>query len=305
MLPRLLFTGGSGLLAINLALLLRQHFEVISILHSRVVSINGVQATIVDLANVDEVKKKFQDLKPFAVIHAAGMTDVAECQKNPSAAFHANDFIAGNIAKACCDLGIKMVHISTDHIFDGQSEMLVETTPPAPLNVYAASKLAGEVSVAKNCKDALIVRTNFFGWGTCYRHSFSDFVFNNLRSERKIGLYSDIYFTPILIERLCVLIMQLVRACETGIYHLTGDDRVSKFVFGVQLAKIFNLNQDLIRPIQYFGEDTVLLPRPKDMSLSNNKATEFVGHRIGSVETFLLALKSQRNTGVHKEIRAI
>ena len=106
---------------------------------------------------------------PKVVIHTAGMTNVDGCDDDPNAANFINGILPANLAKVCHDLGIKFVHISTDHLFDGTESFVSEEASPKPLNAYGYSKTLGEEGVMKNNKDALIVRCNFFTWAPSYR----------------------------------------------------------------------------------------------------------------------------------------
>ena len=123
--------------------------------------------------SVEEIKKKLKSVNADIVINCIGQTNVETCEANPKLAEFANIEIAGNISKACGSCGIKLVHISTDHLFDGQESFVSELTPYSPLNNYGISKSKeGEQEVLKNNSDAIIIRTNFFGSGPSYKASF-------------------------------------------------------------------------------------------------------------------------------------
>ena len=108
-------------------------------------------------------------LKPSLVIHAAGLTSVEVCEERPIFAEHINIDLAGNLAKVCANLKLPFVHISTDHLFSGDAVNSDENCPIAPLNVYAQTKALAEYIVLKEHPKALVIRTNFYGWGTSYR----------------------------------------------------------------------------------------------------------------------------------------
>ena len=190
MRPLLVLTGGSGLLSLNCAVLLRGQYDVVLLQHKRDVTLGGAVSMKVDLGSVDAIRDCLVQLKPKVLIHAAGLTDVAYCEKNPSLAHAVNAKIAGVVAEACEQTGTKMVHISTDHLSDGTLHRATETDKVGPLNVYGESKLCGEQAVLENNSQPIIVRTNFFGWGTSFRASFSDFIYRNLSSNKPVNLYS-------------------------------------------------------------------------------------------------------------------
>ena len=144
-----------------------------------------------------------------------------------------------------------MVYLSTDHIFDVDNSNATEISKPNPINIYAKSKLKGELFIKKNCENALIIRSNFFGWGTTYRLSFSDFLFQHLSQNKEVFLYDNIFYTPILLDELIIGIIRLLKSEEKGIYHIVGDESLSKFDFGNELASIFGLDNSLIRAVKY------------------------------------------------------
>ncbi len=270
MRKKILFTGGSGLLALNSALYLRNDFEVYLGLHNRIINLQDVHTCKIDLENEQELEKELIRINPDILINAAGMTNVEECEANPEEAKKINGIIPGMLARLSKKLNIYFVHISTDHLFDGTKSFQTEEDTISPINEYGKSKAKGEQEVIKYNKDALIVRTNFFGWGTSYRQSFSDFIINSLRQEKKITLYSDVYFTPIFIQTLIELIQVLIKNNRTGIINIVGNERISKYDFGILIAEIFGLNKNLIEKGLIVNNKN-LVQRPKDMSLSNHK----------------------------------
>ena len=241
MKKKVLITGGSGLLAVNWALSICDEYEVILLLHQRKIYLNGVKTDIASISSLDECKAVLDRHKPDVVIHTAGLTSVEGCEENPNLAQEVNVDSAKNIAIACDKQNIKLVHISTDHFFSGEGNFVTEESDTTPINNYAKTKLEGEQQVQESCKDALIVRTNFFGWGVEYRQSFSDFIINKLRSDETVDLFSDVFFTPILAEELSKKTHQLVDANLSGVFNIVGSERLSKYEFGIKLANCFDL----------------------------------------------------------------
>lgn len=275
MRKKILFTGGSGLLALNGALYLRNDFEVYLGLHSRIINLQGVHTCKLDLENEQALEKELLRIKPDILINAAGMTHVEECELKPNEADKINAIIPGVLARLSKELDIYFVHISTDHLFDGTKSFQTEEDIVSPLNVYGKSKAKGEQEVLKNNNEALIVRTNFFGWGTSYRQSFSDFIINSLRQEKKITLFSDVYYTPILIQTLIDQIQLLIKDKIKGIINIVSDERISKYDFGVLVAEIFELDKSLIEEGSIENNKS-LIKRPRDMSLSNFKIKNII-----------------------------
>ena len=188
MQKKVLITGGSGLLAVNWALSIRDKYAVVLILHKRKVYVPGVDIDIASLNSKEECRYVIDKHRPDIVINTLGLTSVEKCEKKPKVAHKVHVEIPNNIAVTCDDLNIKLVHISTDHIFSGKSQMSFEDEIADPVNIYAKTKYLGELIVQNNCKSSLIVRTNFFGWGPSYRQSFSDMIISNLRKSPGLEL---------------------------------------------------------------------------------------------------------------------
>jgi dTDP-4-dehydrorhamnose reductase len=296
MKPGILITGGSGLLAVNWAAAVGHRYAVTLGLHERRIVVQGAECRVISLDSTEAIIATIRQARAVVVVHSAAMTSVDACEAAPEVARHANVEIARNVAEACNSLGTKLVHISTDHVFDGTRAMLDERSAISPINVYARTKARGEEAVLDACPSTIVVRTNFFGWGLPYRKSFSDTIIHSLRTGQEIGLFTDAYFTPILMGSLIDAANDLVDACASGIFHVVGDERISKYDFGLKIARTFGLNARLIKPT-FLAERSDLTPRPSDLSLDNRKLRAAVGHDIGDVHTqlaFLLARESNK-----------
>ena len=304
MKKKIFITGGSGLLAINWALAVRDKFDVILNMNNRDISLKGSVIKKINLNSINPIFNFLKSERPDYVLHTAGMTNVDDCEKNPNLAYETNVGLTENVARACKNLEIPLIHISTDHLFNGTSSLADEQKITSPLNVYGKTKAEAEEKVLSINPNSLIIRTNFYGWGTNYRISLSDYIFNALKQNQQIILFKDIFFTPILIEVLANMTMELSEKGAHGIFHITGDDRVSKYDFGVLLAREFGFNSTLISE-GFVGEQKDLVSRPKDMSLSNSKISQFLGKKIGSLSAHLNLLHKQKNAGFAKEVNVL
>lgn len=132
----------------------------------------------------------------------------------------------------------------------------------------------------------MIIRTNFFGWGTSYRNSLSDYIIKNLSLNKKIFLNDDIYFNPVYLGNLIECINKLIIQNKFGIYNITSNKQISKFSFGKKLAKIFDLDDNLIK--KNIKTDVL---KPKNMSLNNNKIKKLINSKFLNLSNNLLNLK--------------
>ncbi len=137
MKTRVLITGGSGLLAVNWALSIRNNYAVTLLLHRRKIYLTGIGTDIASLDSLDECISVLSKYQPDIVIHTAGLTDVEKCESSPDLAQEVNVDLAKNMALACSEQGVKLVHISTDHLFSGDQELVTEEVETSPVNNYA------------------------------------------------------------------------------------------------------------------------------------------------------------------------
>ena len=300
----ILITGGSGLLALNWALAIRERYSVTLGLHERDISLAGIQTRQIELESVSHLVRVFEAVQPQMVIHTAGLTNVEECEAKPDLAQHINVELAANVAQACAKLGLSLVHISTDHLFSGEESLVDETHPIAPKNVYGRTKAKAEFRVLAAHAQALVIRTNFYGWGTSYRRSISDVLIEALRSGKELTLFKDVIYTPNIIESVAQAVLDLVNLKAKGIFHVVGDERISKYEFGLKIAEGFNLDSSLVKP-GFLAEQASLVQRPHDMSLSNKKTCNLLGRKLGGVAEHIARLHWQEQNGLAQELQAI
>ncbi len=298
---RILITGGAGMLAVNCALQLRHSRQIMLALHTRKLSLPGVQALPLALDTAPAALAAISAIKPDCVIHTAALTSVEQCEANPALGQQVNVELAANVAAACAQLSIALVHISTDHLFDGSQPLVDEDTPVSPMNRYGQSKAEAEQAVLAFHPASLVIRTNFYGFGPPWRPSFSDIILNGLRAGRELRLLTDVYYSPLLLQDMIQAMLELVEGGYRGIFNVVGDQRLSKHEFGMLMAGAFGLDPSPLRPVQI--EDLAhLAQRPTDMSLSNAKLVRTLGRAIGNVGAQLLRLKQLETSGFKVEV---
>jgi dTDP-4-dehydrorhamnose reductase len=235
-------------------------------------------------------------------VHTAGLTSVEKCENNPELAHFINVELSIMIANATKALNIPMVHISTDHLFEGNNANLSELEPVNGINVYGKTKALAEKYVAEINPDSLIIRSNFYGWGTSYRKSFSDQIICSLRNSQELHLFDDVFYTPILVDNLIQAVHDLLDREAKGIYNVVSDDRISKYEFGILLAEEFKLDKSFIHRITLKSQFNLVM-RPQDMSLSNLKVREFLGRNLGTVKQHIEQLHLQEDDEKTKKIQ--
>ncbi len=267
---RILITGGSGLLALNWALRCRDDHDVHSIVHHRDINLDGITTHIVGLDDGTAFQNFLERVNPDLVVHTAGLTNVEECEQFPQKSLHANVNLAKSVSLACAAYSVRLLHVSTDHLFDGKKAYIDEQAEIVALNQYARHKAAAETAVQLHMPNALIVRTSFFGWGPDYRYSLSDQIINSLKRNDVFTMFDDVFFTALSTGRLIDLSMDAVRREISGILNLCSGERISKYAFSVKIAKAFGYDPEVIQPIQASRMRGGVL-RPLDLSLSNKR----------------------------------
>jgi dTDP-4-dehydrorhamnose reductase len=304
MMPSVLVTGGAGLLGVNWAASIRDRCAVTLGLHEREIELRKTRSTRLSLESVDVLQRILDRLDCSLVIHTAGMTNVEACESEPERARYANIDLAVNVAKACARSGSALVHISTDHLFGDERAVIEEEDPVSPTNVYGHTKAEAEVRVLDEYPAALVVRTNFYGWGPRYRRSFSDFIVDSLRRGARTALFRDVSYAPILMEALITAVHDLVDSGARGIYHVVGDDHVTKYEFGMRLAGQFGLDSSLIDACS-IDDKPWLVARPRSMNLSNSKARSALDRPLGGIQEHLVRLQEQERSDTVREIRSL
>lgn len=293
---RVFITGISGLLGINAAHVWSAEHEVSGCFHAHPVDLPGVRVHAVDLTEPQAIAHLLEDARPELVLHTAGLTNVDACEEQPALARQLNVDVASRVARAAAAVGAQLVHISTDHLFSGVRPLWTEDDPPEPVNVYAETKRQAERLTLEAAPNALIVRTNFYGWGTPTRTSFSDWILAGLETGRGVDMFRDIFFTPLLVNDLVEAVMRLVVRGARGILHVAGGQRLTKRDFGITLAAVFGHPTDLIRSISV-ADVPLKARRPRDMSLDSSRAATILGRPLPDAETGLLRLRRLRDEG--------
>lgn len=244
-----------------------------------------------DLAQPIDVDAVLERSNPDVIVYVAGLTDVDGCEANEALAERLHAGAALEFATAASK-NRKFLYISTDHLWDGKKQNVLEQEPLHPLNAYARTKALGEKLVLDGNPDALILRTNFFGNGLAWRKSLSDWMVERLSNGQTLSAFVDAYFTPISMPLLSRLILSATEEDLSGVYHCCGAERVSKFEFANRLAQHFGLDQSLVAPA-LLSEARLKAPRPLDMSLSTEKLANALGHALPSLLDSLDAISGR------------
>jgi len=290
---RLLITGANGLLGNKAVVLASRNYEVTPLHHAKPLHNNSLE---VDIANKEQVFGIFRKLQPNAVIHAAAETDVDKCETQKEHAWNVNVEGTRNVAEACAEVNTKLIHISTDYVFDGEKGYYKEEDKPNPISYYGLTKLEGERRVIALCKNYAILRTSvIYGWHP-WKQNFATWVISQLRQNKEISVVEDHYNTPTLADNLAELVLEALQRGLKGLYHASGSERISRYEFAKKIAESFQLDSSLIKPIRMSQLAAWIARRPRDSSLSTDKIRKQLRTRPLNITEGLDRMKKEAET---------
>ena len=245
---RILVTGASGLLGINLAVEANKQHEVIGVVNTQALSGTPFRLLTAELLAKDAFAELLDRVQPDWVIHCAALANLDECEEDPAFAELINAVLPGEIARVCRNRA-RLLHISTDAVFDGSREHVTEEDEPNPLSVYGRTKLSAERAVMDANPNAIIARVNLFGWSLKGKRSLAEWFYYNMQAGKAVKGFTDVRFKPMLANQLTGVLLDMLEAKLSGIFHVVGADCISKYDFGLAIARQCGLDENLISPV--------------------------------------------------------
>jgi len=246
---------------------------------------NDNETIQLDITNQNQVYELITYHKPNVIINCISRNDIDNLEKNPKLATNVNVKGIKNLAEICKKTGIRLIHISTDSIFDGIKNMYLENDKPNPINNYAKSKLKGENEIIKKCNNFVIIRTNLFGI-----NEFGKYLLNNiitkLKNKEKIIGFNDVIFNPLSVENLAQQIVDVSLSDYKGILNLASDKPISKLEFCQIIAKKLDFENFSITS-ESVDKYNFLAKRPKNTSLDNTLSKSIVKHKSLNFEEWI------------------
>lgn len=246
----------------------------------------GGIATKLDLINQNDIISVLDKIKPDRIIHLAAITNVDLCEKEKDLATKINEKATEIIAKHAAKQNTFFVYVSTDYIFDGINGMKKENDVPNPLGFYGKSKLAGELALNNLASSYSIARTSTpFGIHKI-KKSFPLWVKKNLEEKKEISVLTNQFTSPTYVPNLSKMLIEVATRQITGIVHLAGATRISRYQFAEMITDKLNLDKSLLKPTKT-DEMTWEAQRPKDSSLDVSLATEILNEKPQKIEQSL------------------
>lgn len=251
----------------------------------------GVDIDEIDITSLDSTERIIRTLKPEIVINCAAYTDVDGCESNVETAMQVNGEGVAHLAMASREIGARLVHVSTDYVFDGgKGSPYVEDDAPCPLGVYGESKLAGELNAGFN-PDHLIVRTQWL-----YGLHGKNFVETMLRlavEKDELAVVDDQFGSPTWTVDLAHAILALLKSGQRGVYHAAN----SGFCSWNEFAKAIFEEAGLSVKVNGMTTDELNRParRPLYSTLDCSKFEQNAGFRLQPWRSAMKAYLQLRN----------
>lgn len=245
-----------------------------------------------DVTSQESVREVLETVHPEIIIHAAAKADVDFCESNHDVSFGVNVRGSENLVKQAELIGARFIYLSTDLVFDGEEGDYSEDDNPNPTSFYGATKLEAEERVLNLSHKALVLRLSLL-YGN-RGHSNVGFVYRlleSLKTGKPFKLFTDQYRTPLYLEDVADALREITLDTSlSGLYHLGGPERVSRWEFGQVLAEVFGFSKKLLLPIKM--EDLPeMLTRSRDCSLDSTKICRKLDLRPTTVRQELQKLK--------------
>lgn len=300
-----LVTGASGLLGLNFCLAVdgKKH-KVTGVDNRNPLKWINFKMLQANLTKPGSVQRIIEEVKPDVILHCAANANVDDCESHPDEAEAVNSVLPGEIAEIASKQKIKMIHISTDAVFDGEAGNYSESDLPNPLSVYALTKLRGENAVLAANPHALVMRVNFYGWSITGKRSLAEFFAYNLADKKQLKGFTDIFFCPMMVLDLVDTLVEATDKGLNGLFHCVGPEAMSKFDFGQAVARQFEFDPELISPASIL-DGGLTAARSPNLTLSTAKLSSALGHPLPEFLTGLKKFHSQYRHGFPEMIKTL
>ena len=270
---RVTVTGANGLVGSRLCrLLVVEGHEVTAVARGQRRLVGDHPYLSCDLTEAEEVEKALAAARPEVVVHAASMTEVDACERDPAAAWAANVLATANVARHARAGGAHLVHVSTDYVFDGRDGPDDEDARPNPSGVYARTKWLAEEAVRLLAASWAIARTAVvYGYPPSQRPNFGSWLLDTLRGGKTARLFVDQWVSPSLALNVADMLAELATRRLPGIWNVAGAEVVNRMQFGEALADVFALDRRLLVSTR-IADAGLASPRPPRSGLKVGKA---------------------------------
>ncbi len=287
-----MLTGATGFLGRRLLPGLAEAWQVIAA--SR--SVEGPDTVALNLADPDSLVRAFDAVLPSFVVHAGAIADPDECERNPALAWRINVEAVKILAERCARSRARLLHFSTDYVFDGEQGCYSEDDATRPLSAYGRGKLESEQAVLALCPGAVVLRvSNAYGRPLGDRTCFVDVLQADLAAGRAVPGFIDQWRTSTAADQLPEVVRRLLADPDLrGIFHWGGADRTTRYEAVLTFCRVMGYDERLIYPARA-ADKKFLAPRPRDTSLNSSRLAAALGLAPIGLQEGFAALKRARD----------
>lgn len=223
-----------------------------------------------DMQEEGRVRALLRERRPAVVAVPAANPYVDYCERHPEETRRVNVDGTLNVARACREIGARMIFFSSDYVFDGVKGVYGEDDAPSPINEYGRQKAEAERGVLAAGPGNLVLRTSgAYGW-QWEPKNFVLQIRGRLSQGQAMSVADDIRYNPTYVENLAEITAELVEAGASGVFHVVGAEEIVRFEFAARVARAFGLDASLLRPVPAARLNSPT-PRPRESSLRTDK----------------------------------
>lgn len=300
-MKKLFIFGVGGLLGYRISLLAKNRFEVYGSYNERNPQFNFANIQKINILDKNRTKEALTSINPDYVIITSALSNVDYCESHKDEAKKNNVDAVSNIFELCEQLGSKLIHISSDSVFDGTKKYpYVEDDKPNPINFYGKTKLDSEKIVLKNSNNLVVRASVLYGWLPDYlvkipsssmKHSnFVQWLIQNLKNHKDVNIVTDEISSPILVDDFAKSIIHLIDGDFKGLYHSSPPIQISRFDFSIKIANHLGLDEKYIHPIsnKELGRNVIT---GKNKCLDSSKICKYTGFDFLDLDESIEKLK--------------
>ena len=289
---KILVLGGSGLIGDHFITNSKPH-DIISTYQNNKIKFTNI---VTLKTNLPQDWLKLQELilkeKPEIILNSIAYSNSDFCEKNKEDAFALHVNITEKMTALSSKINSKIIFLSTDYVFDGKKGSYTENDKTNPINYYGYTKDLAEKIILKN-ENNLVLRTSMV-YGSSPKVRFLKYIIENLRKNQEINAYNDIFNSATLLDDLTLGILKAIETNARGIYHMVGSSCVSRYDFAKTVAKIFNFDENLVKPMSIVSAK-LDAQRPIDPCLDNSKAIKEFDIKFSSINEGIKKVYEKRN----------
>lgn len=279
-IKRILITGSNGLLGQAISKIFEEESDfdlLLTSVENKPFARSKYQYQKLDVTNRNEIREVVNSFAPEVIINCSAFTDVDKCETEKVWCWKLNVDAVKNLILAARPRKIKLVHYSTDYIFDGKNGPYTEDAIPSPISFYGRSKLASENAIYTSGIDFLIIRTMvLFGRGENVKPNFALWLIDKLRNNEPVYIADDMYGNFTHVSDLAYGTLKAIEKNASGVYNIAGADIKSRYEFAIILCEVFGFDKRLINRVKT-KDLNLLAHRPLKSGLITLKAVTELG----------------------------